>query len=257
MTGGASDERKLKDKSLFDNIALRYAEKDVRESSRIARKMRLLQTIGKAAFGPNVDILEIGCGAGYASEYLSQHYRSFTGIDYSEELIKLAREINLRPNVFFQVADLFEFHSDRKFDVIFMIGVLHHMPDVQKAISICSGLLKPGGVFIANEPHSANIVCRMLRKIRSRVDRDYSDEQEEMEQAELLDNFKRSGLTDVTACPQGFFSTPFAEVILRPQGIMRHASAAACRIDAVLEKRFGGLLGKASWNVIVSGRKVE
>ncbi len=52
--------------------------------------MRLVQTLCHCRRNTgDLDILEVGCGAGFAAEYLSGFYRSYTGIDHSEELIQI------------------------------------------------------------------------------------------------------------------------------------------------------------------------
>ena len=55
--------RRRRDRALFERICEAYARKDLVAASRIARRMRLLQTVKNTGVRPNDDVLEIGCGA--------------------------------------------------------------------------------------------------------------------------------------------------------------------------------------------------
>ena len=57
-------------------------------------------------FKPNACIVDIGCGAGVKSKYLSEKGLRVTGIDFSDKLIEIAkREV---PHVEFHVMDMNE-----------------------------------------------------------------------------------------------------------------------------------------------------
>lgn len=218
--------------------------------------MRLVQTLCHCRRNTvDLDILEVGCGAGFAAEYLSGFYRSYTGIDHSEELIRYATFKHTHSNVTFYAQDFYQFSPPHPYHLIFMIGVLHHMPDIPATVKKCCSLVKPGGMLIVNEPHSANMVLHTFRKIRTKIDRAYSDEQEELTEVELTSLFRQTGLTRVNCLPQGFFSTPFAEVIIQPQILSNFFSRCACSLDAVLERLPYNVLKKISWNIIVQGEK--
>ncbi len=243
----------IEERELFDKIALKYAGKDLYPSSRVSRKLRLLQTVLRSKISEKSDILEIGCGAGYAAEYLSGKYMNYTGIDFSSELISFAGSVHKSQNTRFEVADLFEFTPKKKFDLVFMIGVLHHMQNIQEALNKCISFLKPGGMIVINEPRNSNPVVGLLRWIRKKSDDSYSNQQVELKESELIKTFRESGLTDISVFPQGFFSTPFAEVIIKPQFISIPFSSLFCFVDRFIEKYLKKIFGKLSWNIIVTG----
>jgi SAM-dependent methyltransferase len=257
MRKDAPEGQALRDKELFDRIATAYARKDLYGPSRIAREVRLLQTLRKTTPNPDLDILEIGCGAGFAVEYLHGCYRTYTGIDYSTELIQYAENRNNNSYASFHAEDFFEFRAESKYDVIFMIGVLHHMTDIPLAIKICHSFLRPGGLLVVNEPQPANIIFSWLRNVRAKIDASYSDEQEELADSELQELFARAGFVNIRSFPQGLFSTPFAEVMIPPQFLIKPLSIAACQIDRVLEDVLPSFLKKLSWNIIVMGQKAS
>lgn len=252
-----SDDRASRDRALFDRIAANYARKDLYEPSRMARQARLRRTIDLTGQGPDVDILEIGCGAGFAAQYLRGRFGTYTGIDYSDELIAFASRLEAANDVVFHNVDLYEWQPDKTFDVIFAIGVLHHMPDIPRAMSAMWSMLEPGGHLVVNEPQPANIVFHALRKLRAKVDTSYSSEQEELEESALIGYFDDAGFEDIRTRAQGLLSTPFAEVILRPRALACPMSALACRVDAWLEDHFQPVLKAVAWNIIVTGRRAE
>lgn len=106
-----------------------------------------------------------------------------------------------------------------------------------------------------NEPQRSNGLIRGLRRARAALDPAYSDDQEELDPAQLAALFGQAGLTDVRTIPQGLFSTPFAEVVLKPQFITAPLARLACAIDLAIEDRFAAAIAKSTWNVIVIGRK--
>ena len=67
--------------------------------------------------------------------------------------------------------------------------------------------------------------------------------------------FESAGLVDVHVTPQGVFSTPFAEVVLRPHGVADMLSRAACATDRTLEALAAPLLRPVSWNLVTIGRR--
>lgn len=247
--------KKQKDQILFNRIAESYAQKDFSESSRLARKLRLKQTLAKVNLNNNIDIIEIGCGAGFAATYLEGSFENYVGIDYSEKLIKIAIYFNKKTNISFITKDLHQFSTKKKYDVLFMIGVLHHMVDMDRAMKVACSLIKLGGYIIVNEPQKANPFIHLLRIIRSKIDKSYSEDQEELDVGQLINLFENVGLTNVKSFPQGFFSTPFAEIVLNPQFIFKYLSKIVCSIDKIIESKFSGLLNNLSWNTIIIGQK--
>ena len=254
MTDKKNDNVALRDKELFDKISTKYVKKDLDNTSKLARKLRLIQTLRKTSLNKEIDILEVGCGGGFSSEYLKGNYSTFTGIDYSKKLIDYANNRNKDSNVSFLAVDLFDFKNEKKYDLIFMIGVLHHMVDIKLAIENCCSLLKPNGYLAVNEPQPANILFSYLRSLRSKVDNDYSSEQEEFTSFKLRKYFNEASLMNVSSFPQGFFSTPFAEVVMNPQEISTPVSKVACYFDELIENKLNNFVKNLTWNVIVIGQ---
>jgi len=253
--GSPSKGRASRDRALFDRIASSYARKDLYEPSRIARITRLRRTLDLCGLDPDDDILEIGCGAGFAARHLRGRFGTYTGIDYSDALIGYAAELDVGPDVAFHTADLYDWRPARTYDVIFAIGVLHHMPDIPRAMACMHDMLNPGGRLVVNEPQPGNPLFNALRKARAALDDAYSSEQEELSESELVGLFDGAGFEGIRTRGQGMLSTPFAEVMLGPRAMTRSLSAIACRIDTWLEDHMQAIVGRLAWNVIVTGRR--
>ena len=85
-------------------------------------------------FGKVNSLLEIGCGEGYQSEYLSRVCNSFTGIDVSSRAIKRAR-IKF-PNFNFSVNDFIKKDlGEASFELILACEVLYYMSNVPEIIN--------------------------------------------------------------------------------------------------------------------------
>ena len=97
----------------------------------------------------NKKVLEVGCGIGTAASSFIENGAIYKGIDLSKESIKLAKQrlelFNL--NGIVEEADIKNYSTQEKFDLVYSFGVLHHTPDTQKAVNNIYNLLKPGGTF--------------------------------------------------------------------------------------------------------------
>jgi SAM-dependent methyltransferase len=244
-----------KDMDLFNSISKSYCDKDIQKQSSIARKYRLTSSLEKAFVKSDARILEVGCGAGFSVQYLDIDYKEYAGVDYSSGLIDYAKTYNSNTRASFICANIKDFNPDQKFDVIFMIGVLHHFDDMDSVMMHLHNLLSEGGVIIANEPQSSNPLIQLLRKSRGKLDKGYSLDQIQFSPNSLEEVFKRNQLNNVQTFSQGIFSTPFAEVIIKPKVIAIPLSKIAVFFDKNIEKHFSKLLKWLSWNLIVIGRK--
>lgn len=239
-----------RDRDLFDKIADEYGRKDHLPAHRRAREQRLLQTMRYAEFDPTGDLLEIGCGAGFAADYLRGRYRSFHGVDHSFKLVELADAVNGGPGITFETADATTLSSDRLYDVILMIGVLHHLPEPAATLRHLTGLLKSDGRIVVNEPQNGNPVIQLARRIRKGTDPHYSEDQSVYSGESLRAVFSDAGFELVKLVPQGMLSTPFAEVAMPAQPIVTPLSSLACDLDRMMERSFPRLLRHLSWNLI-------
>lgn len=247
------DVRSTRDQILFNQMADGYVNKDKIKSSSCARKHRLVSTIKSISNHNILRILEIGCGAGYSALYLKDSYSEFVGIDHSLNLVLHARNNFNYGNVSFKNISIEDYFPEEKFDVIIAIGVLHHLNDPLLVLRKLKKMLTTGGVIAVNEPTTGNIVVGVLRRIRKIIDKNYSNDQVEFSSNQLSEIFTQADLKNIKCVPQGYFSTPFAEIILRPVKIFYALAILAVQADKIIESYFGRALNKLSWNTIVTG----
>lgn len=140
------------------------------------------------------------------------------------------------------------------FDVVLLIGVLHHIQDVPAALEQMKQRLRPGGVIVANEPQRGNPLISVLRRIRMRTDAKYSDDQVEFSAAEIERIFSDCGF-DTRIFPQGVLTTPLAETRFLPS-IVGFPLSLICRwLDPALEAVLSVTgLRRLAWNVVILAR---
>lgn len=100
------------------------------------------------------DILDIGCGAGGNSFYLTRDGYSVTGIDSSEELIGEALKISERIGLFptFEIADTEELpFAEDSFDIVLVCRMEGEEFDREKAEEEWKRVLKPKGTILIIE----------------------------------------------------------------------------------------------------------
>ncbi len=92
-------------------------------------------------------ILDIGCGGGLLSEPIARMGAQVTGVDATEENIKLARthaeQMGLEIDYRFSTAE----DLTGTYDVVLAMEIVEHVVDVQSFIASCVKLVKPDGLI--------------------------------------------------------------------------------------------------------------
>lgn len=102
-------------------------------------------------------VLDLGCGCGYGTVFLSKKSKSCIGIDRDFYSIKCGKSIDIFNNVDFKTMDIYNINLNQKFDVIVSFEVMEHLYDWRLFLSKVCSLLKPDGLFFVSVPNSAII----------------------------------------------------------------------------------------------------
>lgn len=253
--GKGGQPRASRDRALFDRIAGDYLRKDLAPACSRARRRRLESSLRRIPWPDRPTLLELGCGAGFTAAYLDGRLERYVGIDYSQQLIALGRHHNEGRNVAFHAADAHAIELDEPFEVVLMIGVLHHDADPAHLLRRAVEHLVPGGWVVVNEPQPANPLIRRARRLRKSTDSGYSEDQVEISGHQLETLFEQAGLRSISVHPQGLLTTPLAEVVIPGQTFWTPIAAAAGVIDHLLETHASGVLRHLSWNLVAVGQK--
>lgn len=99
--------------------------------------------VNKSSYG-----IDIGCGTGRWSKYLSKKIGFLECVDPSSAIFTATKLLKNTDNVRFSKASADNLPFDDKiFDFGMSIGVLHHIPDTAKALNDCVKKIKKGGYF--------------------------------------------------------------------------------------------------------------
>ena len=115
-------------------------------------------------------VLDVGCGNGYVlSKYATEGAEVF-GVDITQASVDLCNKrfgyLGLKGH--FQVADAQAIpFPDDTFDCVCSMGVLHHVPDTQKAINEIYRVLKPGGRLIVMFYHRNSAKYKLKYRVFS------------------------------------------------------------------------------------------
>jgi len=104
----------------------------------------------KQHVSPGDRILDLGCGNGRLSALLKDQNINYLGVDFSQKLINIAK--NLYPELKFEQADALNLpFPDNYFDKIISIAVLHHIPSTRMRVQFLKQVertLKPKGLLV-------------------------------------------------------------------------------------------------------------
>jgi ubiquinone/menaquinone biosynthesis C-methylase UbiE len=121
-------------------------------------------------------VLEIGCGLGTDGVRFAKAGADYTGVDLTDAAIELARKrfelSGLRGELRVSDAENLDF-ADESFDLVYSHGVLHHTPDIARAVSEIHRVLKPEGRAIVmlyhRDSYNYRVGIRILRRAGARL----------------------------------------------------------------------------------------
>lgn len=134
-----------------ENFALIRFKAEIRSIRKILRRFKPK----KHSF------LDIGCGNGKYSFYFSKKFKDIVGVDFSKRSINIAKtEVKRRRinNIKFYCLNINKLKLNRKFDVIFVGGVLMYINDKDLLLTLknLKDHLNEKGIIILREPFFPN-----------------------------------------------------------------------------------------------------
>ena len=178
------------------------------------------QTIARMGLKPGDRVLDLGCGAGWATRLLAEAVQGgqgmAAGLDISEEMIAEARAgARDVDNVLFAIAAADEIPwMDEYFESALSIESFYYCPDQAAVLREVYRVLVPGGrLFILinlykENPYSLGWVKQLKVPVHVRSAAEY----EEMLRAEGFADVQSSHIPDLTATPEEYSGPWFANV---------------------------------------------
>jgi 2-polyprenyl-6-hydroxyphenyl methylase/3-demethylubiquinone-9 3-methyltransferase len=119
----------------------------------------VLQVATQTGLGPQLDIADIGCGAGTQSRLWAERGHRVFGMDVNEPLIRLAEKRATEQGlaIKFEVGTATALPwADRTMDVCLLPELLEHLADWQSCVNEAARILRPGGLLYLS---TTNVLC--------------------------------------------------------------------------------------------------
>ena len=147
----------------MSKIRTRYIKESVIHNLKISKKKHLLE---------GVEILDIGCGGGIASEPLARMGGKLTSIDESKELIHIAKvhAKAMHLDIKYKHSNIEEIlKTKKKYDVVVALELLEHVKNVSYFCKMLSKLIKPNGLIIISTINRSILSKMIVIKIAEDV----------------------------------------------------------------------------------------
>lgn len=105
-------------------------------------------------------LLDLACGVGYGTRYLTDHADQITeavGVDVAETAVAYAEQRYANERTRFRPSDAMAFHDPEGFDTVVSIETIEHLPDPAGLVARLVALLRPGGVLVASVPVTPSV----------------------------------------------------------------------------------------------------
>lgn len=115
-------------------------------------------------------VIDVGCGKGLGSVFLSKFAKTVVGVDFDKELLRFNKEeFSKISNLDFKHLDLMHVADAHKamYDVVVSMDVIEHFPqpDISIVVNNYASLLKDGGYAIIGTPNVASRAYASQRRL--------------------------------------------------------------------------------------------
>ena len=193
----------------WDRNAKRYARSPIADQDAYERKLE----ITRGYFTPESEVLEFGCGTGSTALLHAPHVRHILATDYAAGMLQIARQKASDQgieNVTFTQSSIEEFRTDRRFDAVLCLSLLHLVADRPAALARAFELLKPGGVLGVVEHRLPSSAEQSPHATSGYVHEDF------VKALAAAAGFEFVGASDVNANPNDSADHPFGVWTLPP-----------------------------------------
>lgn len=142
----------------FEQIAERYYEARQGKKHLLYKRLLLKYMLSDVGHQINnqkkIAVLEPMCGYGEGRDIVKRFIVKdieYEGFDYNDTLIEKVKKDNPDINIYKQ--DVTKFSTEKKFDIVILIGGLHHVHDYARdVVKNIGGMLKYGGYLLILNP---------------------------------------------------------------------------------------------------------
>jgi 2-polyprenyl-3-methyl-5-hydroxy-6-metoxy-1,4-benzoquinol methylase len=126
----------------------------------------VLRVAAQRGLGAQLDVADIGCGAGTQSRMWAERGHRVSGVDVNEPLIRLAetRAAKLGLNIKFDVGTATALPwADRTMDVCLLPELLEHVADWRSCVNEAARVLRQGGLLYIS---TTNVLCPIQQEFK-------------------------------------------------------------------------------------------
>lgn len=147
------------------------------------------------------NVLDMPCGNGLISLKNSKQFNTLALVDFSENMIALAKQIAEQEKVTqvsFYCGDIFETNfNNEEFDLIISLGILAHIDDIDKFLNYIQSKVKKGGAIIIQNTNSNHFYSKLIRLylgVRKLLGKD-KYKLNKVPASQVENSFKKAGFT--------------------------------------------------------------
>lgn len=183
------------DNSKITNIIAEYFDKNVNafnyDQDRLERIDLFLDNFNLKGYE---DVLDVGCGSGIIDGYLARNNKYIDSIDLSKRMIETAKSIHKEENLRYFNENYYEFHENKKYDLIIIFNAYPHFLDKEKFKLKSKALLKENGRLIILHDVNRNRLKELHLRACDKISRIL--EEAEVEAKVYKDSFKIVNIED-------------------------------------------------------------